>query len=151
MAMGGKAKLVLAFALAAVIGVIFLQPVVGAVNDNTGSQDVTNETVTAQVGTYVDLGGYDIDENSETVYGYNDSSGSYEVASEGTDYEIAYGNGSIKALNGSSLIDDGEDVKVSYTYQASGTLATTVIGFIPVMLGTLVLVVVARGVEKEMM
>lgn len=142
--------MVLAFVLAAVIGMIFLQPVVGAANDNSGTQTVTNESITANYDQFVDLGGYDIVDGSETVYGYNDSSGDYEVAVESTDYEINNGAGEIKILNGSSLIEDGEEVKVSYDYQASGDLTSTLMTFVPVMLATLVLVVLARGVEKEL-
>lgn len=143
-------KTVVIFVVAAVIGMIFLSPVVAAVDDNTGSQTVTNETVAAQTGQFVDLSGYDIAQNSETVYGYNDTSGSYEVASAGTDYDMSYSDGEIKALTGSSLVDDGEDVKVSYDYQASGAMTSTVLGFIPVMLGTLVFAKLAMGVQREM-
>jgi len=147
--MKGKATLVLTFALAAVIGMIFLSPVVDAVNTNTGVQSV-NENVTADTGSYVELTGYDIDESSVVVEGFNDTSGSYEQASEGTDYELNTSDGSLKALSGSSLIDDGENVIVKYDYQASGGLTTTVVGFIPVMMGTLLLWTVSRGVMKEM-
>jgi len=145
----GKAALVLGFALAAVIGIIFLEPVVGAVNDNTGQQSVTNESITADVGNWVELQGFDVVDGSETVYGFNDSSGSFEVATEGSDYEINNSDGALKALSGSSLIDDGEEVKVSYDYQATSGVTTTVAGFIPVMLGTLILFVVAQGVQRE--
>jgi len=145
----GKAALVLGFALAATFGVIFLSPVVGAVNDNTGTQSVVNETVTANTGTYVDLGGYDINSGSETVYGFNDTSGSYEVASSPGDYEMDYDSGAIKANSSSTLINDSEDIKVSYDYQAAGPLATTVIEFVPVMMGTLILFVVGRGVQRQ--
>jgi hypothetical protein len=148
--MNGKAGMVLAFMLAAVIGVIFLQPVVGAANDNSGTQTVTNETIDANYDTFVDLGGYAVVSGSETVWGYNDTDSSYETAVQGTDYELNLNSGEIKILNGSSLIEDGETVKVSYDYEASGELTATVMEFIPVMLGTLVLVIVARGVQREM-
>lgn len=148
--MAAKAKMVLAMVVAVIVGMVFFVPAQTAVTDNTGSQDVTNETVSANVGSYVDLGGYDIDSGSETVYAYNDTGGYYETASSGTDYEMAYSNGSIKALSSSTHIDDGEDVKVSYTYQASNSATTTVVGFIPVMLGTLIFFVIANGVRKEL-
>jgi hypothetical protein len=148
--MKGKAGVVILFVIAAIIGVIFLGPVTKAATENTGAQSVGNESITANVGSVVDLGGFDIDENSETVYGYNDTSGSYEVATAGTDYEMSYQSGGIEVLASSSLIEDGEEVKVSYDYQASGSFTTTIVGFIPVMLGTLVFAKLAMGITKEM-
>lgn len=142
--------MVVLFVIAAVIGVIFLGPVSQAANENTGTQNVTNETVAADYGNVVDLGGYNIDENSETVYGYNDTSGSYEVATSGTDYNMSYQSGGIEVLSSSSLIEDGEDIKVSYTWQASNSFTTTVVGFIPVMLGVLIFAKLANGVTREM-
>lgn len=149
--MKGKAALIVGVALALVLGMVFLQPVVSAANDNTGTQTVTNESVTANVGTFVDLGGYSLADGSETVYMLNDTSGEYEVATSGTDYEMSYNDGAIKALETSTHIDDGENVKVSYDYQASDGLTETVGTFVPVMLATLLLVVAANGVRKEMM
>jgi hypothetical protein len=140
------AKLVLAATVAVVVGMLFLQPVITSVNDNTGTQAVTNETVTAQYDEYVELGGYNIDSGSETVWGYNDTAGSYEQAVSGTDYEINYDGGELKVLNGSTLIDDAEDVKVSYDYQASGQTTSLVAGFVPVMIVLLLFVSVAMQV-----
>ena len=142
--------IVLGFALAATVGMVFFAPVVEAVNTNTGTQSVTNQTVSADVGSYVDLGGYDINTNSETVWMFNDSSGNYEQATSGTDYEMAYQNGSIKALSGSSHIDDGETVKVSYDYQASGELTSLVVGFIPVGFATLIFAKLAFGTTENL-
>jgi hypothetical protein len=141
------AGLVIGVVVAAIIGVLFLPVVSDAVGSSTGSQDVTNETVTGQHGEWVELGGYDIDENSETVWGYNDTSGSYEQAIEGTDYDIRYSEGEIQANSSSTLIDDGEQIKVSYTYQATGSTTTLVAGFVPLMIGLLVFVSVAMKVR----
>jgi len=148
--MKGKSTVVIGFVLAAVIGVIFLGPVANAADTNTGTQTVTNETVAAQTDEYVDLGGYNIVDGSETVYGYNDTSASYEVASAGSDYDLKNGPGEIKANSSSSLIEDGEDIKVSYDYEASSDITATVVGFIPVMLGTLVFAKIAMGVNRQM-
>lgn len=139
-------KIVVAATVAVVVGMLFLQPVLTSVNDNTGTQTVTNETVSADVGAYVNLGGYDINSGSETVWGYNDSSGSYEQATAGTDYELDEGGGELKVLNSSTLIQDGEDVKVSYEYQASGQTTALVAGFIPTMVVLLLFVLVAMEV-----
>lgn len=149
--MKGKAALIVGVVLALALGLVFLQPVVQAANDNTGTQTVTNESVTANVGTYVDLGGYSLTDGSETVYMLNDTSGEYEVATAGTDYNMSYDEGAIKALASSTHIEDGEGIKVSYDYQASGGVTETVGTFVPVMLATLLLVAAANGVRKEMM
>lgn len=139
-------KLVVAVTVAVVVGMMFLQPVITSVNDNTGSQTVTNETVNADVGAYVDLGGFNIDSGSETVWGLNDTSGNYEQATAGTDYEIDNGGGELKVLNSSSLIQDGEEVKVSYDYQASGQTTALLAGFVPIMLVLLLFVITAMKV-----
>lgn len=144
------AKIVLSLALFAAIGVIFLGPIITTVNGNTGTQAVTNETFVADSGNYTDLQGYDINENSETVYGYNESSGSFEVASEGSDYEMDYEAGRIKPNSSSTLIDDGEDVKVTYDYQATSGITTLIIGFIPVGVGLFIFVGVANRVQGMM-
>jgi len=145
----GKAALVLGFVLAAVFGLIFLQPVVGAVQDNTGTQAVTNETVNADLDSYADLGGYDVDEGSVTVYGFNDTSSSYETVSS-TDYDVRYPEGELQVNSTASIVQDGETIKVSYDYQASDGVATTVIGFIPVIMATLILFVLSQGVQRGM-
>lgn len=146
MAVNNPAKLVVAVVVALVVGMLFLQPVITAAESNTGAQTVTNESVTADTGAYVALDGYNIDESSETVWGYNDSSGSYEQAVKGTDYAIDYDGGDLKALNGSGLIQDGENLKVSYDYQASGQTTSLVAGFVPVMFVLLLFVTVAMRV-----
>lgn len=140
--------MILGLALATVIGMVFFAPVVDAVNSNTGTQSVTNETVAAQHGEYVDLSGYDID-SGETVYGFNDSSGEYETMSGGgTNYTMNYSAGSIQVTNGDGTIQDGEDIKVSYDYQAAGELASLVIGFIPVGFAVLLFAKLAFGAQR---
>lgn len=138
------AQVVIALAVAAAIGMVFLGPVTTAVNENSGTTTVTNESVTADVGSYVELGAYSVIDGTETVY---NASGAEQTA--GTDYELAAENSSIKALSGGSIAD-GETIAVAYDYQASGELATTVMEFIPMMLGLLIFVGIARHVQKEM-
>lgn len=141
-------KVLIGVVLAVVVGMVFLPAVVDAVDTSTGTQTVTNETVTAQTGEYVELDGYDLEDGTVTVLGYNDTSDSYETATEGTDYEVKYDSGELKALNGSSLIDNGEEVKASYDYQASGSMTTMILGFIPLMLGLLLFVPLAQRVQR---
>lgn len=138
------ASVVLALAVFAAVGVILLGPVAGVVADNTGVQEVTNETVNADYDQSVDLRGYDIDENSETVWRLNNTSGDYEEATSGTDYEMNYDAGTIEFNDSSTLIDDGEEVKVSYDYRAADQLTTLIVGFIPLAVGLLIFVGVAK-------
>lgn len=131
-----------------VAGVLFL-PFVQTVATTTGTQDINNETVTAQHGDAVDLKGYDIDVSSETVYGFNDTSGEYEVASSPSDYSMDYDPGEITVNSSSTLIQDGEDIKVSYTYQATSGTVTTIADLLPLMILVLILGFAAKFVQER--
>ena len=141
-------RIVLALGVFAAIGVILLTPVVTAVNSNTGTVSVTDENVTAKTGERVELRGYDIDPSTTTVEAYNDSSGSWETTTEYTLYEQP---GDIQFdVQNSTLIEDGEQVRVTYDYQATGELTALVAGFIPVGVGLFIFVGIARNIEKMM-
>jgi hypothetical protein len=143
--MASSATKIIAIALAIAIGIIVLQPVVLAANDNTGVQSVANDQITADLGNYSDLGGYDVDKSTVVV----EDAGGTTTYSQGSDYEVATGNGSIKALS-SGTISDGQTLNVSYDYQATGGLTETVIGFVPVMFGVLMMVAASRAIERRM-
>jgi hypothetical protein len=144
MALNGSSGKIIAIVLAVVLGIVVMQPVVGAVNDNTGT--VTEaENVTADLGNYSDLGGYDVVDGTVVV----EPAGGGTAYSEGTDYEVALDNGSIKTLS-SGGISDGETLNVTYDYEATDSSTTTVLGFVPVMFGVLLFVVVSRGVMGGM-
>jgi len=149
-AQGGRTAIALVgIIIAAVVAVLFLPVAVDAVNTSTGEQDITNETVAADLDTHVDLDGYDINEGSETVWGFNDTTGSYETL-PGSDYEMDYQAGSINVSSSSTVVQDGEDVKVSYTYQAASATTTLVTGFIPLMIGVLIFTTLAAGVMDRL-
>lgn len=143
------AQVVLALAVFAAIGMVMLSPVSSVVSANTGTQNVTNESVTASYNQTHDLKGYDLNAGSVKVYGYNQTSGKYEVASSPADYNVQTGPGKISFNSSSSLIDSGENVKVSYDYQASGALTSLVLGFLPLGVGLLIFVGIANGVMRE--
>lgn len=138
------AKLVVGLAVFVAVGVILLGPVTNVVDGNTGTVSVTNETVYADFNNSVDLKGYDIDPGSETVWAYNDSSSSYEQATSPDDYTLNEDAGTIEFNSSSTLVDSDEKVKVSYDYEASGDLATLVIGFTPLAIGLLLFAKVAN-------
>lgn len=139
-----KPKVVAGAVIAVVVGMVFFPAVVNAVDTSTGTQTVENETVTAQSGEYVDLSGYQVEDGTVTVYGYNDTSASYETATSPDDYEVKFEPGELKANSSSTLIDDGENVKVTYDYKASNDTTTLIAGFIPVMIGVLLFFSLAR-------
>jgi hypothetical protein len=142
------ARIVMALGVFAAIGVIMLTPIVTAVNSNTGTVSVTNETVTAQTGERVDLRGYDVDPSTVTVEGYNETSDSWETTNEYTLYEQP---GEIQFdTENSALIDDGDEVRVTYDYQATGELTALVAGFIPVGVGLFIFVAIANRVQGMM-
>lgn len=135
--------------VALAVAATLVGPFNAAVADSTGTQSVTNESVTAEIDTFVELDGYDIVTDSETVYWYNNSSSSYEEVTSGTDYEMNYDPGQIKALSGGS-IGDGDELKVSYDYQATDGTTTTIAGLVPLFVVLLILGVLAAKIQKMM-
>lgn len=144
-----KARSIAVVFVALTIAVTLFNPVSTIVSDNSGEQAVTNETVNADLDTYVELNGYDIVSNSETVYGYNDTAGSYEEL-PASDYDLKEGPGEIRINSSSTVVQDGEDVKVSYDYQATDGTTTTVLVLIPMFLALLILGVLAAKVTDLM-
>lgn len=134
---------------AAIAATLFV-PISDAVTNNTGTVSVTNETVTADVGNPVQLEGYNLDNSTVVVYEYNDTRGAYDQATAGADYDIGVQNGSITVLGTSDDIQGGEDVKVTYDYQATDSTTETVAGLIPLLTALLILVVIANKVMEAM-
>ena len=132
--------------IALTIAATLFTPISDITSSNSGVQTVSNETVTASNSSYVDLTGYNIQENSETVEWFNSTSGSYETVTEGTDYDFAYDNASIIALDGGT-ISDGDKLRVSYDYQATSGSATTVIEMVPLFVALLMLGVIAGKIQ----
>lgn len=129
--------------IAVAIAAILLGPTITAVQDNTGTQTI-NESVTADVGNWTQLEGYQIVEDSETI----ETTGGVTLTA-GTDYEMAYENGSIMALSGSTEISDGDTLEATYDYEATSGMTTTVIGYGPLFLGLLLLVTIAAKVQES--
>lgn len=140
-------KKLMAVMIGVVMAVVLFMPINDAVGAHTGSADVTNESLVADPGTYQDLNGYDIEEDSETVWWYNSTSGEYEQLTEGTDYEINYTAGSIQYLT-SGDVSDGDDTKVSYTWQQTDPTTTTVVTLIPVLLAVLIIGTLGNKVSE---
>ncbi|WP_148414921.1 hypothetical protein [Haloferax sp. KTX1] len=135
-----NAKGIAAVLIAATIAATLFMPISNVVTGNTGTQSVVNETATADVGTAVDLDGYEVVADSETVY-YDNGSG-WTTATAGTDYSFDDNSASVTALSGGS-IDDGAALRVSYDYQATSGSTTTITGLIPLFVALLILGVLA--------
>ena len=78
-----------------------------------GAQTVTDESVTARLGKWVDLQYRNVNASSVTV---TDSTGTTTYV-EGTDYEINYRLGMLRALSGGA-ITDGQNLLVDYATSA---------------------------------
>lgn len=138
---------IVAVMIVAMIAATLFIPIQDAVSGNTGTVSVTNETVTADVGNPVELDGYKLVNSSITVYEYNDSKGAYQEATAGIDYVTGDENGSITVEGTSDEIQDGEDVKVTYDYEATDSTTSTVAGLIPTFTALLILVVLADRLQ----
>lgn len=136
---------ILGLALAVTVGIIVLSPVVASINDSTGVQTVDNETFTADFGNYTEISGYEVD--GATVEVYDDGT---QVSSN--NFTVKEQEGQIKVFSNASNdgVSDGESVTTTYDYQATGGTVTTVVGFVPVMLGVLVMVAVSRRISEKM-
>jgi len=131
-------KLMIAVAIAATL----ITPFVGAISGNTGAVDTT-DNVTAQVGDYQEIDGYDIDVGTFTA-----SQGGAELAS-GTDYELNETAGTVKFLSSGS-VTDGDTVDLSYEYQATDGTTSTIADLLPLFVALLVLVTLAAGVTSRL-
>lgn len=121
-------KQVISAVVAGIILVSMFSPITNVVGSNTGTQSVANESVTADVGNYTDLDGYQLKDGTVNV---TDDNGT--TYTEGTDYEIDYDAGKLKPLENGSIAD-GDTLSVSYDYQAADNTTSTIAGLIPLIL-----------------
>lgn len=128
--------------VALTIAATLLAPITAAVTDGTGTQSVENETITAETDTYQQVNGYQVDDSTLVVEWYNETSGSYENLTEGTDYEFNYSAGSIQPLS-SGDVSDGDELRLTYDYQATDSTTTTVAALIPLFVSLLIIGVLA--------
>lgn len=135
-----SAKSIIGVVVAAVILVSMFTPLTNVIAGSTGTQNVANESVTADVGNYTNLKGYDLKEGSVTV------TGNGTTYSEGTDYEIDYKAGELKALSSGSIAD-GETLDVSYDYQAADNTTSTITGLIPLVMALVGVMMFAQKMD----
>lgn len=139
-----NARKLMAVVVVATIAGTLLGPLGASVADSTGQVDVQAENVTAN-NEFQELRGYDIQSGSVTV---NDSQGN---AVDSGNFTVRNEAGEIRIDNSTStVVDDGERVEVSYTYQATDGSTTTVAGLIPLMAALLILVTFAARMTGMM-
>lgn len=129
------------------IASILLIPVVGVVNDSIDTTEVTAENWTVDVDNWVELENDDLVDGSVTVNNSTDVE-----MTEGTDYEINYTDGTIKALSGGDLTD-GNTATIDYnyeqpTYVEDGT-TRTLIDLVPLFFILVILVTLAMAVANR--
>jgi len=132
----------LAISVAVVVMMLGLSIADQAIGQSTGIQSVDNESITAAYDEPVELDAYDL--QSGTVEVYN-ASGALVPSGE---YTVNEGPATINVSSSSTSIADGETISVTYDYEAADSLTTFIVGFIPVMMGVLAFVVVARPVTR---
>ena len=133
----------LAVVLAMVVAVVMIGPMITTTNDNTGTVAVDNETITAQLNEPVDLQGYEIQSGSVTAYDADDN------VIPASNYTVDLQPGEFN-LTDTSEAADGEEISVTYDYQATDSTTETVVGIGPLLIALLALVVVAKEVEERL-
>lgn len=136
-------KTIAATLIAMTIVAVFFTPLADITNANTGTVEQV-DNVTADVGNYVDIQGYDITTNFTA---YNNSG---TQLTEGTDYELNQTAGTILIKSGSANVADGESVGMVYEYEATDATTGTIAGMIPMFAGLLLIGVAAARMRKMM-
>lgn len=136
-------RLVAATLIAMTVVAVFIGPLASITGSNTGTVGEV-DNVSADVGNYVELDGYDITANFSA---YNDSG---TELTEGTDYELNKSDGTILIKSGSSNVADGESVGAVYEYQASSSTTATIADLVPMLAGLLILGTAAAKMRQMM-
>jgi len=136
--------------LAVTIGAVFFVPVVDVIDNTTGEVEIENETVTTNVSfseTY-ELRGDNITAGSETIEVVN-SDGTFTTLTAGTDYALNEADGTIQ-FSDTTDVSTGDEIRASFTYQATHGIVTSIAGLLPVFLALLLLVPMANKIQEEM-
>jgi len=136
--------------LAVTIGAVFFVPVVDVIDNTTGEVEIENETVTTNVSfseTY-ELRGDNITAGSETIEVVN-SDGTFTTLTAGTDYALNEADGTIQ-FSDTTDVSTGDEIRASFTYQATDGIVTSIAGLLPVFLALLLLVPMANKIQEEM-
>jgi hypothetical protein len=139
---------IVAFIVGITIVVTVFSPFSVIVNDNSGTTTVSDETLTADVGNFSDLRGYNIDSGSLSVERYNTTSDSYESVA-GSDYELEADAGRLKPL-ASGAIEDGDELRVDYDYRVTDGTTTTIVEILPTIVVLTILGLIGLRLQEGM-
>lgn len=146
-----SARVLIAVTIGVVIGVSMIPTVIGVTDNNAGTVTETNESVSGSVelDTWYELQGYEVVSGSETVYFENGTAGSFEVASSSTDYDLNTSDGAIKLLS-TGEVDAGDEVKMTYDYQATDSTTETVVDLFGLLIALVILVAISNPIREAM-
>jgi len=130
--------------IAITIVAVLIGPLASTVAGNSGVVGVEEE-LTADTGTIQDLEGYDITSNFSAELSSDGTS-----LSEGSDYELYEENGTIKFLEGSANVNDGDDVTTLYEYNATDGITATIADLLPLFAALLIIGTVAVRIRQMM-
>jgi hypothetical protein len=136
--------------VAITIGAVFFVPVVDVIDGSTGEVQVENETVTTNASfseTY-ELSGDNITAGSETIEVVN-SDGTFTTLTAGTDYALNEAEGTLQ-FSDTTDVSAGDEIRASFSYQATSGIVTSIADLLPVFLGLLLLVPMANKIQEEM-
>jgi hypothetical protein len=139
-----KVRQIMLVLLAVTIGAVLFIPFSSAIASNTGTQSVAGENVTADIGNYTDLNGYDVDSTTVTV---DNSTG---ATVDSADFTVNETDGSLLIESSVTNVNDGETLNVSYDYQATDGQTTTVATLLPLLLALLLLVTLAGRIMTKL-
>lgn len=136
--------------IAIVILVTMIGVVIPLVAANSGTVTVTNETVTSSLeyNTTYELEGFEVVSGSETVYVENGSAGSFETLAS-SEYTVDEGPGTLN-VTGQSGSSAGDEVLITYDYEATDSTTQTVVDLLALFLALLGLVALSRPIQDRL-
>lgn len=139
-------KQIAAVLVAVTIGAVLMMPIMSTISENTGEVE-TDANFTAETDTWQELDGYSIVTDSETVEYRTNDGDMWTTADSGTDYELDEDSGDIQFLS-SGNVSDGDQISMAYTYEATDSTTTTVLGIVPILVALLLLTALADRVQE---
>lgn len=120
----------------ATIAILLFSPVTTTVTGLGETTAVSDEVVEADIGDETELRGYQLTNATVAVEEYNETSGTWETRTQGSDYTLDRTDGSIRAL-ADGRIDDGARLRVDYSYDPADDTTALIWSYAPFVLAVL--------------